>query len=180
MKKILVPVADGFEEIETITVVDVLRRAGAEVVLAGIRPGLLTGSRKVKVMPDVLLKDVRAEDFDAIVVPGGQPGVNHLKKEPAVLDVLKAMDRAKKTVGAICAAPLVLKEAGMIQGRSLTSYPGLDRDLSAANYSEEGVVVDGNLVTSRGPGTALEFALKLAAKICGEEKAAVLRKDMVA
>ena len=160
-KRILVPIAEGFEEIETITIVDVLRRAGLEVVTAGLKRGPLVGSRRVPIVPDIELELVKDEEFDMIILPGGQPGTDHLRKHPAVLEILKKMNLNKKWIGAICAAPLVLRDAGLTQGLKLTSHPSVQRDLHDADYDEARVVMDGRVITSRGPGTAMEFSLKI-------------------
>lgn len=169
-KRVLVPIANGFEEIETMTIVDVLRRAGLEVILAGTEAGLLTGSRQVRVMPDAWIEEVQDEDFDALVLPGGQPGVDHLRKNAVVLQILQKMSASKKWIGAICAAPLVLRDAGLIAGRHFTSFPALEPEFQEGQYEQASVIVDGHLVTSRGPGTSMEFALKLVELLCGKEK----------
>lgn len=178
MKKILVPLADGFEEIETVTVIDVLRRAGLEVVVAGIKAGELLGSRRVKLVPDTTLEAVQGQDFDMVVVPGGQPGVDNLRRDPRVLEILKKMNVQKKWIGAICAAPLVLQDAGLAKGRKLTSHPSVAASLAGTHYSEDRVVVEDALVTSRGPGTAIEFALKLVEILAGKEKVEELKRAM--
>ncbi len=180
MKKILVPLADGFEEIETMAIIDVLRRAGLEVTVAGVKAGELVGSHRIRVVPDTVLEKVMSEEFDLVVLPGGQPGVDNLRKDARVLDILKKMDEKKKMIGAICAAPLVLRDAGLIEGRTLTSYPGIESELKNACYLETRVVVDGNLITSRGPGSAIEFSLKLVEMLLGREKAGEISKALLA
>ena len=179
MKRVLVPLADGFEEIETVTAVDVLRRAGVEVITAGLKEGALEGSRKIRVVPDTTLEKVRLEDFDALILVGGQPGVNHLRSDSRVLDLIRCMHEKQKTIGAICAAPLILRDAGITAGMRLTSHPGVEKDLGGSVYSEERVVYDRHCITSRGPGTALEFALALAEKLVSREKAEELKRAMV-
>jgi len=179
MKRVLVPLADGFEEIETVTVVDVLRRAGVEVVTAGIKEGLLEGSRKVKLLPDTLLAEVLEQEFDALVLVGGQPGVNNLRSDARVLALVCRMNEAGKVVGAVCAAPLILRDAGITEGLNLTSHPGVEKDLSASVYSEERVVIDKHRVTSRGPGTSMEFALALVELLVSREKSEELRRAML-
>lgn len=168
---ILVPIADGFEEIETTTIVDILRRAGREVVLAGLEDRVLIGSRRIQVKPDMSLDEALKKDYAMIILPGGQPGVNHLKADSRVLNLLRQMAQKKKWIGAICAAPLILKEAGLIEGLNLTSFPGLESELTGAHYQQDRVVVDGHFITSRSPGTALEFALKLVEILCGDQTA---------
>ena len=169
-RRVLVPLAPGFEEIETISVVDILRRAGAEVILAGTEEGPVKGSRGVLVVPDQLLGEVLNQEFDLVVLPGGQPGVTNLQSNQGLIDMLKNQDRKEKHIAAICAAPLVLKDAGLIQEQKTTSHPSIREDLIRyTDYSEERVVVDGRYVTSRSPGTAIEFALKLVEILFGKE-----------
>jgi len=180
MKKVLIPLADGFEEIETVTVIDVLRRAGIDVVVAGLKEGELQGSRRVRLLADVTLDAVKDQDFDMIVLPGGQPGVDNLRQDARVLAVLKAMHARKKMIGAICAAPLALRDAGLISGVRLTSYPSLAPELAGSRYEETRVVVDGSIVTSRGPGTAMEFALELIEALDGAEAREKVAKPMLA
>ena len=180
MKKVLIPVADGFEEIETVTLIDVLRRVGVDVTVAGLRAGELVGSRRVRLLPDVELDAVQNQDFDMVILPGGQPGVDHLRGDARVLALLKSMHARKKLIGAICAAPLALRDAGLISGLRLTSYPSLAGELSGSRYEEARVVVDGHIVTSRGPGTALEFALKVVEILVGRAKAEELAGILLA
>lgn len=179
MKKVLVPLADGFEEIEAVTIVDVLRRAGMEVLMAGLQPGAVTGSHKIVVVPDLDLNGAMKQDFDILVLPGGQPGTDHLRGDSRILDLVRKMAQKKAWIGAICAAPLVLRDAGVAEGRKITSYLGMEKEFSGSRYDEGRVVVDGNLVTGRGAGTALEFALQLVALAEGNKKAAELAKKMV-
>ncbi len=169
--KILVPLAEGFEEIEAVNVIDILRRADVEVVTAGLKEGLVEGSHKIKVLPDTILDKIDYRDFDGLVLPGGAPGFVNLGNDERILKMAREMDEKGKVVAAICAAPSVLIKAGVLQGRKATVSPSGKAQVQAcANFSEERVVVDGNLVTSRSPGTALEFALKLVEVLAGEEK----------
>ena len=181
MKRVLVPLAPGFEEIEAITVIDVLRRAGAEVVVAGTQAGIIKGAHGLQVTPDRELSGVTADRFDMIVLPGGGEGVENLRKDPRVLALVKEFIAKEKPVAAICAAPSILSEAGLLRGRQATSYPSYKEVVAAAAvYSEERVVTDGKLVTSRGPGTAMEFALKLVEILAGPEKVSELKRAMLA
>ncbi|PIQ82917.1 MAG: DJ-1 family protein [Candidatus Omnitrophica bacterium CG11_big_fil_rev_8_21_14_0_20_64_10] len=181
MQRVLVPLAPGFEEIEAVTVVDVLRRAGAEVTTAGTLPGLIRGSRGVQIQPDCLLESVRSADFDWLVLPGGGEGVSNLKKNPHLTALLGAFTESGKPIGAICAAPSLLAAQGLLCGKNATSHPSVRKEVAdSAVYSEKAVVVDGKLITSRGPGTAMAFALTLAEKIAGPEKTAQLRQAMLA
>ena len=161
MKKVLVPIAPGFEEIETITVVDILRRAGARVTMAATVRGLLEGSRGIKIEPDTLLDYVMDEDFELICLPGGQPGTDNLKKDVRIKILLNKMLKQEKLIAAICAAPIVLKKADILENQLLTCHPSVQSEFNSHNYLSDRVVVDGNLITSQSPGTAMEFALKL-------------------
>lgn len=181
-KTVLIPLAPGFEEIETITVVDVLRRAGARVTLAGTEDGSVPvkGSRGVLVVPDASLNAQQPDDFDLIVLPGGQPGTNNLLENETLINTLQAMEKKKKHIAAICAAPLVLQKAGLIQGQNITSHPSVQAQLEEGHYSDERVVVDGNIITSRSPGTAMEFALKLVEILFGAEMVDKVNAGMLA
>lgn len=176
----LVLLADGFEEIEAITVVDVLRRAGATVTVAGLREGPLEASRKTRHLADTTLEAVGERLFDAIVLPGGQPGTSHLKADPRAREAVLRHARAGKWVAAICAAPTVLQDLGLLAGKKVTSHPSVAGEFPAAHYTEERVVVDGRLVTSRAPGTSLEFSLKLVELLAGETAAREIAAAMLA
>ena len=172
MSKVLVPLAPGFEDLEAVTIVDLLRRAGIEVVTAGLAPGLVQGARGTRMQPDATLDAVLDQAFDMIALPGGMPGAENLKRDARVQALLKKMAAAGKYTAAICAAPIALAEAGLLNGKKATSYPGfLDKlNLPATTCLNDAVVVDGRVVTSRGPGTALDFALELIALLQGETK----------
>ena len=180
MKNVLVALAPGFEEIETVTVVDILRRAGARVVLAGTEEGLIEGSRGVKIMSDTHVDQVNQDDFDLIVLPGGQPGTTNLQNNARVLAILKNMHQAQKYIAAICAAPMVLQTAGILKDRTVTSHPSVKENLSGMEYSENRVVADGNVITSRSPGTALEFALKLVEILFGRDRMEAVNAGVLA
>lgn len=180
MKTVLVLLAPGFEEIETITVVDILRRAGAQVTMAGTEQGTLEGSRGIHVLPDDSLDNVLEKDFDMVVLPGGQPGTDNLKKDARVTQLITKMNKLNKNIAAICAAPLVLMNAGIIGNRCITSHPSVQNDLHGVNYKEDRVVVDGHIVTSRSPGTAMEFSLKLVEVLFGTERRDVVNKGVLA
>ncbi|HRH79877.1 MAG TPA: DJ-1/PfpI family protein [Thiobacillaceae bacterium] len=172
MPSVLVPLAPGFEDLEATTIVDLLRRADVDVVTAGLAPGLVLGSRGMRVQPDALLDDVMRHDFDMIALPGGLPGSEHLKNDPRIQDLLKRMAGEGKWTAAICAAPMALAQAGLLDGRRATSYPGVvDRmQLPGTTYVAQPVVVDGKVVTSRGPGTAMDFALQLIELLVDRDK----------
>jgi 4-methyl-5(b-hydroxyethyl)-thiazole monophosphate biosynthesis len=180
MKKVLVALAPGFEEIETITVVDILRRAGARVVLAATEEGPIKGSRGVSVLADTLIHQIDDNDFDLVVLPGGQPGTTNLQKNEKVKAIIRNMYQSRKQVAAICAAPIVLHSAGILKNRVVTSHPSVKDQLNDIDYSEERVVVDGNIVTSRSPGTALEFALKLVEILFGKDRMDTVNQGVMA
>mgnify|MGYP001193070496 FL=1 len=168
MKTVLVTIAPGFEEIETITVVDILRRAGARVTLAATVTGALEGSRGIKVMPDELLDDIMEKEFDLICLPGGQPGTDNLKNDPRILKLLQKMQG--KYIAAICAAPIVLQKAGVLNGRSMTCHPSVRSEFKDCQFVDDRVVVDEKMITSQSPGTAMEFALKLVEILFGSDR----------
>jgi 4-methyl-5(b-hydroxyethyl)-thiazole monophosphate biosynthesis len=182
MAKALVFLASGFEEIEALTVVDILRRAGVGVTVAGLTSNVTEGKHGVKVVPDKSIDDVKVEDFDAVVVPGGNPGYKNLRKDPRVITMVKKAFNSNKLVAAICAGPTVLSDAGILEGKACTIYPGMDDELEAGGGKPKHgiVVVDGNIITSRGPATALPFALKLAEKLAGKQAAEAVGKKTLA
>lgn len=179
--KILVPLAEGFEEIEAINVIDILRRADIDVVTAGLKEGLVKGAHGVQVMPDTSLDKVNHLDLDGLVLPGGAPGFINLGNDERILKIAREMNQANKYVAAICAAPSVLIKAGVLQGRKATVHPSGEAEVkSCAQFSGDRVVVDGNIITSRAPGTAMEFALKLVEVFSGKEKMEEIKADTLA
>lgn len=180
MAKALLFLAPGFEEIEALSIIDTLRRAGVEVVMAGLQKGTIEGAHGINVIPDRAIDDdITIEDFDAVILPGGNPGYVNLGKDPRVLDfAIKAFETGK-IVAAICAAPSVLAKGGILQGKKATIYPGMEALLTGAKPVNERVVVDGTLVTSQGPGTALEFGIKLVELLVGTQKARELKAELV-
>lgn len=180
MKKVLVTLAPGFEEIETITVVDILRRAGARVVLAATEEGPIEGSRGISVLADTLINQVDDTEFDLVVLPGGQPGTTNLQNNEIVKAIVQNMHRTHKQIAAICAAPTILHSAGILKNAVATSHPSVRDQLNDIDYSEERVVVDGNIVTSRSPGTALEFSLKLVEILFGRERMDIVNQGVMA
>jgi 4-methyl-5(b-hydroxyethyl)-thiazole monophosphate biosynthesis len=167
MAKVLVPLADGCEELEAVTIIDLLRRAGIEVTTAGLKPGIVKASRGVQLVPDVTLDVALQDEYDMVVLPGGMPGATHLKDDARVIELLQKMAAAGKYTAAICAAPMVLAAAGVLAGRQATSYPGFLDGLPGVSVSPAPVVRDGRVVTSRGPGTAMDFALELVEALAG-------------
>jgi 4-methyl-5(b-hydroxyethyl)-thiazole monophosphate biosynthesis len=172
MTAVLVPLAPGFEELEAVTVIDLLRRAQIEVTVAGLAPGPVKGSRGTVIQPDTTLDAALQREYDMVVLPGGQPGANHLEADPRILDLLRYMAAQHKFTAAICAAPKVLAAAGVLEGKRATSYPGA---LDSAKFPRVrldnlAVVTDGRVVTSRGPGTAMDFALELIGLLAGKNR----------
>lgn len=170
MATVLVPLAQGCEEIEAVTIIDILRRAGVEVVTAGLETGPVTASRGVRLVPDVALEEILNRDFDMVALPGGAGGAERLQRDRRIIELLRQMADAERYIAAICAAPKVLASAGLLQGRRATCYPGHLDDSSGARLSDAPVVRDGRIITSRGPGTAMDFALTLVEVLCGEDK----------
>lgn len=170
MATVLVPLAPGCEELEAVTIIDLLRRAGVTVVTAGLEPGLVVASRGVVLVPDTLLDEVLAQDFDMIVLPGGAGGAQRLEADDRIRQLLQRLAAAGRYTAAICAAPKVLAAAGLLAGRQATAYPGTLDGLSGLQLSTAAVVQDGLVITSRGPGTAMDFALELVQLLCGPEQ----------
>lgn len=164
MKKVAILLADGFEEIEALTPKDVLSRAGFICDLVSIKENnVVRSTHEVCILADKVISDCGDfSEYDMIVLPGGMPGAKFLAESEKVINVVRDFDRLGKYIGAICAAPAtVLSKAGIARGRKVTSYPGMDNYLSDSVYIEDKVVQDNNLITSRGPATAMEFAFKL-------------------
>lgn len=179
MPSALVLLADGFEEIETACIVDVLRRAEVDVTLAGIdgaRP--VTGSRDMVFVPDVGF-DEAVPVADAVVLPGGSQGAENLASDARVRALLRDQTDAGRLVAAICAAPLVLDEAGVLPENGFTCYPGVEARIRTEGRRHEKVVESGSIVTSQGPGTALDFALTLVAHLCGRARAVEVGRDLL-
>jgi 4-methyl-5(b-hydroxyethyl)-thiazole monophosphate biosynthesis len=172
MARVLVPLAQGCEELEAITVVVRVRRAGIEVITAGLDSQPVRASRNTVLIPDTTLDEVLDQEFDMVVLPGGLPGADHLNNDSRVHAILKRSASEEKFTAAICAAPKVLATAGLLKGKKATSYPGcLDPDsVPGLDYREDSVVQDGKVITSRGPGTAMDFALTLIENLAGKAK----------
>ena len=170
MKSALVLLAPGFEEVEAITIIDLLRRAGITVTTTSIANKEVTGSHNIPVIADTLVDQVSHIDYDIILLPGG-PGVNKLANSEEVNKLIKTQAKKDKLLGAICAAPTVLNNAGLLKNKSVTSYPSEEKTFTDSNYLYENVVVDGKIITSRAVGTALDFSLKVIEILMGKEKA---------
>ncbi len=179
MTRVLIPLADGCEEMEAVITIDVLRRAKWEVTAAGLKAGPVTASRGVHIVPDMTWDQIRPSDFDMLVIPGGTKGVANLRADPRVVQAVRDFDRAGKYIAAICAGPLVLQEAGILAGRKVTCHPGVKAQLTQTKRLEELVVVDGRLITSQAAGTTFKFALTIIEQVDGVKKAEAVGREMV-
>lgn len=180
MAKVLIPMAMGFEEIEALTLVDVLRRAEIEVTIAGLDRKAPSGAHGVKVQTDILLDDVKSSDFDMILLPGGLPGAEYLAKSEKVKTLLREFNENDKYIGAICAAPWALSTAGVLKEK-YTCYPSFENTVRKEGYDPSNdVVIDKNILTSRGPATAMKFALEIVKQLCGKEKYEEIKNGLLA
>jgi 4-methyl-5(b-hydroxyethyl)-thiazole monophosphate biosynthesis len=181
MAKVLVPLAPGFEELEAITIIDLLRRAGFDVITAGLDDKPVTASRRNVIIPDTQISAIMHEAFDLIVLPGGLPGADHLRDDANVQSLIRKQSEKNGKIGAICAAPRALASAGVLDGKTITCYPGaLDQiDSSSFAISGQAVETDGNITTSRGPGTAMDFALELIGQLGGNDLREQIAAQMV-
>lgn len=170
MKTVLVPLAQGSEELEAVTVLNILRRAGVEAVSASLDGQPIRGSRGTMLIPDTSLDEALKRSFDMVVLPGGQPGSNNLKADARIIKLVQRMATENRYVGAICAAPSVLATAGVLDGKRATSFPGSLDPFPKVARQPQAVVEDGKVITSRGPGTAMDFALTLVERLAGKAK----------
>ncbi|MBA7477055.1 Protein/nucleic acid deglycase 3 [subsurface metagenome] len=178
-KKVLVAIADGTEELEAVTIIDVLRRAEANVTVASVGAKQVTASRGVKLVADAVISDCLGTVYDLIVLPGGMPGAEHLRDSKELTDMLKEQAASGRLYAAICASPAVaLKPHGLLENKKATCYPSLLSELD--NPEQAKVVVDGNCITSQGPATALEFSLKLIEILFDKQKSREVAKAMLA
>ena len=179
-EKIGILLADGHEEVEALTVVDYARRAGLRADMISITDQLVvTGAHGIKITADILLEEAQEEPYDLIALPGGITGMQNLSDSQAVLKLLQTQDKEGRYVAAICAAPCVLEKAGLLAKRKGTCYPGFEKGLSLAEYKTDLVVQDGNLITSRGPATAVYFALYIVETILGQKKRAEVEEGIL-
>jgi protein deglycase len=177
MKRVLCILEHGFEEIELVAPVDLLRRAGVEVVMAGVSASEVVGRSGIQIAADAMLGEMDLGNFDMLFLPGG-PAVMELRKNAQVLDLIRQYAAEEKIIAAICAAPLLLKDAGILKGKVFTAHVSTQAELTTS--SGERVVEDGNIITSRGAGTAMEFGLALIEKLLGEAAAAEVSKAIMA
>jgi 4-methyl-5(b-hydroxyethyl)-thiazole monophosphate biosynthesis len=179
MPRVLLPLAEGFEEIEALAIVDVLRRADIEVVVAGLQPGPVTSVRKITLVPDTTIDTISADGFDMIILPGGQPGTDNLNNDSRIHRLLAEFQADGKLIGAICAAPIILAKAGLLSGKRATSYPSYSTKLDGAVYEDRTIVTDGNIMTSQGPGTAISFALAIVSRLAGGHASDAVKSAML-
>ncbi len=180
MTKIAVHLAEGFEEIEGISIIDVLRRAEFEVITVSVTGDLkVTGSHNIPIIADELFENIDYNRVDMIVLPGGMPGAKNLNENEGLKKQILQFNKDGKPLGAICAAPLVFGEAGILKGKKATCFPGFEDYLEGATISHESTEIDGNIITGKGAGVAIDFALKIVEKLKGENAAKELAKRMV-
>jgi len=173
--KVMVPLAQGLEEIEAVTIIDVLRRAGLTVHTASLEPGPVEGSHGITLEADYTLSELKASDYECLALPGGMPGSENLSKSAALADWIRDIHGRGGYLAAVCAAPMVLGGAGVLKGRTVTCYPGFETYCTGAAITGAPVEVDGAIITGRGAGCALPFALELAGLLAGQEK----KKELV-
>lgn len=176
MKTVLVPLADGVEEMEATIVVDMLRRAQWHVLAVGLKAGTVTAARGTRLVPDAVWDQIDPTQFDVIAIPGGALGVEHLRHDRRVVDAVRVHAESGKLTAAVCAGPLVLQDAGVLAGRRATCHPGVAAEFTRTQRVDEPVVVDGNIVTSQGAGTSFAFALTLVALVEGAARAEELAR----
>ena len=181
MSRVLVPLAQGCEELVAITITDLLTRAGVDVITAGLDNKPVKASRGMTLIPDTSIDRVINDTFDLVVLPGGLPGANHLRDDSHVQGILKKQAAANKPVAALCAAPKALAEAGLLEGKTVTCYPGSlnDSGLNNTHIKSSAIEIDGNVITSRGPGTAMDFALTLIEILEGKTKRDEVEQQLV-
>jgi 4-methyl-5(b-hydroxyethyl)-thiazole monophosphate biosynthesis len=178
--KALVPIAGGSEEMEAVIIIDTLRRADWEVTVAGLTAGTIEASRGVKLVPDTTWDQINPADFDILLLPGGFGGTEAFMAHAGVQQALRDFNEQGKWIGSICAAALALNEAGVLEGRRFTCYPGVEAKLPGnVQPVQEAVVVDGHLITSQGPGTAFDFALKVIAECGSPNKSSEVRAGLL-
>lgn len=180
MSKVCVFLADGFEEIEGLTVVDILRRAGIETEMVSVMGTKeIRGTHGIMVKADSLFEEADAAGADMLVLPGGMPGTLNLKAHEGLRELLVSFDRQEKMIAAICAAPSILSELGMLKGRNACAYPSFEEELGCEKVLQEPVVTDGHITTGRGMGAAIPFGLRLTSLLSGQEKAEEIRVSIV-
>lgn len=179
-EKVAIFLAEGFEEVEAVTVVDLLRRADIETDMVSVTGNrLVTGARKIKVEADALFEQVNFEQIGTMILPGGMPGTDHLRQKEELCDKLKEHAKEGKLIAAICAAPMVLGDLGLLEGKRACCYPGCEGRLKGAIVSENPTETDGNFITARGVGKSILFAAEIIKKLKSEEVAENILKDIL-
>jgi protein deglycase len=179
MPTALIVLADGFEEIEAASLIDILRRAGVDVTIAGLVSEKASSTRDMVVQCEGPLNQFQSTFFDALILPGGEPGASSLSENKQLISLIKTHNAQGKIVAAICAAPKALLEANILSNKTVTSHPSIKDFFDSAHYKEDAVVQDGNIVTSRGPGTAMAFAYHLASLLTTEPRVSLMKKAML-
>jgi len=180
MKKVFVLLADGYEEIEALMPVDVLRRAGLDVsIVSTSEESFVTGAHNISVKSDLFLDDVDAENGELLILPGGMPGASNLFENEKVKSLITSFSEKKKWLAAICAAPMILGEMGMLQGKKATCFPGFEKHLKGAEVVKDSAITDGHIITGRGIGAAMEFSLEIVRNLLGDDTARKLGKEMM-
>lgn len=178
-KHVLVPLAEGFEEIEAVTIIDVLRRAGAKVTTVGLGKRNVTGSHGISIIADSVIEDEMNKDWDMIALAGGVPGAPNLSENEYVIKVIQEAAVVGKFIAAVCAAPIVLEKASVISGKNVTSHPSSAQKIISADHQGTRVVVDGNIITGQACGSAMEFAFKLVVALFGSKKVEEINKSIL-
>lgn len=178
--KIVLFLAEGFEEVEALTTVDYLRRMNIEVDMVSInRNRIIKGAHDIEVITNISIEEIDIDNYDGVVLPGGMPGASNLRDNEKVIEIIKLLNEKNKLIAAICAAPIVLAKADIINGKNITSYLGFEEELISGNYINQAVVVDGNIITSRGPAYAVDFAIEIVRYLLDDENAESLMKDIL-
>lgn len=181
MARVLIPLAEGFEEMEAVIVIDILRRGGIEVVTAGLHAGAVRAARQTVLIPDTDLDSVMDAPFDMLVLIGGMPGVSNLQEDARVQTLVERFRKNHHLTAAICAAPSILAAQGLLAGKKATGNPKFRAQvaLPGVDYCEQAVVIDGDVITSRGPGTSVDFALALVKQLAGPDKCNEVEEGLV-
>ncbi|MCK5153354.1 MAG: DJ-1/PfpI family protein [Spirochaetales bacterium] len=181
MKKVVILLAEGFEEVEAVTPIDILRRGGIEVVIAGVGDTKITGSHGIIIECDTTIDQIDADNYDGVVIPGGMPGATNISKSEDANKFIKSIYQNKKLVAAICASPaIVLSPLHILDGKKSTGYPGFENKFSEfVELKTDKVIVDGNIITSRGPGTAADFSFAVLKYLEGKETAETVARSML-
>jgi 4-methyl-5(b-hydroxyethyl)-thiazole monophosphate biosynthesis len=178
-KKVLVVLANGFEEIESVVPIDICRRANMSVTVAALDNLTVVAAHDIKIQADVLLKDVQYQVFDVIILPGGDPGTSNLEKSDLVKEIVMTQFRSGRMIAAICAAPRILEGYGLLRGRTATCYPGTKPKMQSCTLVDDPVVVDGNILTSQAPGTAMAMSYKIVEILQSPSLSTVLQQAML-